>query len=84
VREGILDLLRPQGLARITRQGSGSRGRRSAVGPGGLSASDQLVHDQNGWNGDVQDQSDLSLDRLPNAKRFVELANAVDPGQRGR
>jgi hypothetical protein len=34
VREGILDLLRPQGLARITRQGSGSRGRRSAVGLG--------------------------------------------------
>ena len=28
------------------------------------------------------EQHDARLDRLPNAKRFVELANAVDPGQR--
>jgi 5,10-methylenetetrahydromethanopterin reductase len=28
------------------------------------------------------EQHDAGLDRLPNAKRFVELANAVDPGHR--
>lgn len=28
------------------------------------------------------EQHDARLDRFPNAKRFVELANAVDPGQR--
>jgi 5,10-methylenetetrahydromethanopterin reductase len=28
------------------------------------------------------EQHDARLDRLPNAKRFVELANAGDPGQR--
>ena len=28
------------------------------------------------------EQHDVRLDGLPNAKRFIELANAIDPGQR--
>ena len=45
--------------------------RNSATGPGVMVAYHAFL-----------EQRDARLDHFPNAKRFLELANAIDPGQR--